>query len=116
MRFVFYTALGIGSVTLLTAAQKYSPTSDHSGCGVVRQALNDSGRIKAGMTRRDVEKYFSVEGGMNFPLNTRYVYSKCRYIKIDIEFRSAPGNKKLMSPNDVVSDFSKLYIEYPIAD
>jgi hypothetical protein len=34
---------------------------------MVQQALVDYARIKSGLTRREVEKYFMQQGGVQFP-------------------------------------------------
>src|ERR1700734_3334584 len=45
--------------------------------------------IKPGMTRRDLSTIFSVEGGLSTRTRRRYVYKRCAYIKVDVEFSRA---------------------------
>jgi hypothetical protein len=92
-----------------------------NSCAVVKEALDDSLHIKAGMTRPEVEKHFTPDGGLqSFSTTgstTRYVYLKCEFIKINISFKSAVrGKQDLRSPDDVVENVSKPYLEYPMAD
>ncbi len=73
------------------------------------------------MTRADVEKNFRRDGGLQFfsksSSTTRYVYSKCAFIKIEVKFKAAIVNEAgFSSPNDTVVSVSKPYLKYPFAD
>ncbi|MGH9774803.1 MAG: hypothetical protein ACRD50_07630 [Candidatus Acidiferrales bacterium] len=93
-----------------------STAGDSSPCAVVQQALNDAQQIKIGITRKQVEKYFQRDGGLQVPGNTRYVYPKCDYIKLEVEFTATGSVGHLFSPDDVVTKVSNLTIGYPIRD
>lgn len=100
---------------------RQNSVKQQDSCVVVKEALDDSLHIKVGMTRREVEKYFTPDGGLQFfsttGSTTRYVYLKCEFIKVDISFKSAVrGRQNLRSPDDIVENVSKPYLEYPIAD
>jgi len=100
------------AVALSLAAGHGTGGQADTSCKVVGGALKDSQQIKAGVARRDVEKYFAQDGGLQFPSTTRYVYSKCPYLHIDVEFapKAVPG--QLFSADDVVVKASKLYVDY----
>lgn len=87
-----------------------------SACDMVAHALTDSQQIKPGNVRGEVEKTFTRDGGAQFPNSTRYVYKKCRYLHIDVEFelKAVPG--QLFSADDVVAKTSKLYVDYSAKD
>jgi hypothetical protein len=87
-----------------------------SACGDVQQALVDRDRIKVGIARREVEKYFVQDGGGQFPSTTRYVYTRCRYLHVDIDFEAKGSAGQLFSGNDVVTKVSKLYVDYSTKD
>jgi len=87
-----------------------------SACGQITQALEDSGHLKAGMTRRDAEQYFSMDGGMNFRGQTRYVYKKCDFIKVEITFEEDPNVQNDFSQKDKITTVSKLFLEFPSKD
>lgn len=87
-----------------------------SPCGQVEQALEDSARLKAGMTRRDAERYFALDGGMNFRGQTRYVYKKCDLVKVEITFEEDPSVQNDFSQKDKITNLSKLFLEYPSRD
>jgi|SRR5271165_2661799 len=88
-----------------------------SGCSIVEQALAAHRDIKPGMLRKDVEKNFNYDGGLNFPDHGRFTFRGCPSIKLEVEFEPAPdrGNA-LISPNDTVRTISKLFIDYPTTD
>ena len=82
----------------------------------IEQALKDFGNLKVGMTRQDVEVYFTLDGGMNWRGETRYVYHKCDLIKVKITFELDPKMQNDFSVHDKVTKLSKLYLEYPSMD
>ena len=81
-------------------------------------------KIKVGMTREDLLKVFTTEGGLFTDLNRTYVYRECPYIKVDVEFepagspaRDADGRVTLVEANeDVIKNISKPYLEWMILD
>lgn len=104
-------------VALLGAGPRQDRASGPSSCAVVQQALSDYQHIKAGASRRDVEKFFVLDGGLQFRNSTTYAYPKCNYIKLEIDFSPAPsGTPVLLSPDDTVTKVSKLFVEYPAKD
>jgi len=114
----FYVTLLLVSLAVafsLAGGQGTSPKVN-SPCGVVAQALKDSEQVKVGVARREVEKYFEREGGVQFPSSTRYIYAKCPYLHIDVKFepKAIPG--QLFSPDDLVAETSKLYVGYSTKD
>lgn len=103
-----------------TIRQTPAPHAQDS-CALIRQALDDTSHIKAGMTRAEVEKNFQPDGGLQSfsesSSTTRYVYLKCKFIKIEVKFKAAVVNEAgFSSPNDTVIIVSKPYLEYPFAD
>jgi hypothetical protein len=88
------------------------------GCDLVAEALDAASRLKAGMPRADVEKAFTLDGGMSFQDRATYTYRHCRYIKVDVEFqkRDVAPDVQAFSPEDQVSKVSKPYLAYPISD
>lgn len=96
---------------------RQTAASAPDSCALIRQALDDSLHIKAGMTRADVGKNFQRDGGLQARFTTRYLYSKCGLIKIEVEFKAvAKSETEFFSPNDIVVSVSKPYLEYPVND
>lgn len=88
-----------------------------AGCRMIQEALSGSQKIKPDMARREVEQMFAPDGGLQFPNKWRYVYRKCEYIKIEVEYRAAANRgKQVVSPDDSVIGVSKPYLEYPVRD
>jgi hypothetical protein len=100
------------SIPLIRGSQAQNSPS----CVDVKRALVDHGRIRAGVARREVEKYFVQDGGLQFPGTTRYVYTRCRYLHVDIDFEAKASAGQLFSPDDVVTKVSKLYVDYSARD
>jgi hypothetical protein len=77
-------------------------------CGLIQEALADYGHIKVGATRADVARYFTPDGGMQFPSPTRYVHPKCNYLHVNVEFEVKKPTGVSFSPEDKVVSVSKL--------
>ncbi len=91
--------------------------SSASSCEVVERALQETRSIKSGMTRREVEKHFKLDGGVQVRHETRYMYLGCHYIRVDVEFDlAAPTDRVEDSPNDVVTRVLRPYVAYPTMD
>ena len=87
-------------------------------------SLKKMQKVKVGMTRTDLLKVFTTEGGLSTGLNRTYVYRECPYFKVDVEFepvgrptRDAEGRVTLIEANgDVIKKISKPYLEWGILD
>jgi len=110
---LFTTLLCLPTTVLADSAQEAC-----SPCATVQLALADYHAIRPGVTRRDVEKNFKEDGGLQFRDKGRYTYKGCEYIKIEITFEAAPsgGGVRPTSPGDVVQGVSQLFIDYPVKD
>jgi hypothetical protein len=90
----------------------------------IANSLKEIQKIKIGMTRADLLKVFTTEGGLSTGLNRTYVYRECRYIKVAVEFepvgrpaRDAAGRVTLKEAGqDVIKKISKPYLEWPVID
>jgi hypothetical protein len=88
-----------------------------AGCSLVQDALKASDAVKPGMSRKDVEAQFESDGGMQTGAWGRYVFRRCRTIKIDVRFTGADeGTGAAMLPTDKVLGASRPYLEIPFAD
>jgi hypothetical protein len=80
--------------------------------------------IKVGMTRADLLKVFTTEGGLSTPLNRAYVYRGCPYMKVNVEFepvgrpaRDGEGRVTLKEAGeDVIKKISKPYLDWSVLD
>jgi hypothetical protein len=83
--------------------------------GSVLRWTND---VKPGMTRKDLLRVYTEQGGLSTRTQQSYALKGCPYIQVDVEF--APiGNEKdslAKKPNDKILRISKPYLEYAHAD
>ena len=90
----------------------------------IANSLREMQKIKVGMTRADVLKVFTTEGGLSTGLNRTYVYRECPYIKVDVEFepvgraaRDVEGRMTLKEDGgDIIKKISKPYLEWSVVD
>jgi len=120
----------IGSVVLLLLAASMvlvqeSATPAPRGSAIAEEhtrwidsVLRSILTIKPGVTRKDLLKVFTVEGGMYQRNHRKYVYKECPYIKVDVEFTPVGNEDKQVSemPEDKVTAISRPYLEYGITD
>jgi hypothetical protein len=90
----------------------------------VAQAVQKMLTIQSGMTRKELLKVFSEEGGISTRLRRKYVSQECPYFKVDVEFkafgrsnRNADGQRNLEEDDrDVIVKVSRPYLEFGIVD
>lgn len=112
--------LGVALFTV-GAGGREEPCQDHTT--FLQEAILSVARIHPGSTRAEVEEEFTMDGGMQFVVPSRYVLKKCPYIKVDIEFKASDGGKLQFdessgkhSPSDLVVKVGRPYLEYPDKD
>ena len=67
--------------------------------------------IKRGMTRSDLLRVFTTEGGLSTRTHRTYVLKQCRIIKVDVEFSISENEAE-----DKITQISKPYLDYGISD
>ena len=90
----------------------------------VAQTLQKMQTIQPGMTRKDLLRVFTTEGGLSTALRRTYVSQECPYFKVDVEFeavgrpnRDEEGRVTLVEDNrDVIVKVSKPYLQFSIMD
>lgn len=89
----------------------------------VAKSLKEIQTIKPGMTRADLMKVFTKEGGIFSRTWDHLVYRECPYIKVDVKFRAvgerdkgSNGHLGAGSDRDVITEISKPYLEWTISD
>ena len=83
----------------------------------VLDVLAECKKIKLGMTRAELLKVFTTEGGLSTAAQCTFVYRSCLYIKVDVEFKIADLEKVLEEqPTDTISKISEPYLAYSIID
>lgn len=97
----------------------HSKAPDSQQIEWVAKSLREMQTIKVGMTRAQLTKVFTTEGGLSTREWRRYVYRECRYIKVDVKFKPVGTSKKYPhaeSRNDVITKISQPFLEWSIMD
>ena len=81
-------------------------------------ALRECERIKPGMDREDLLKVFTTEGGLSTAKHRTYVYRRCPYIKVDVDFNPSGPKQDVLDerPTDTIVKISKPYLDWSIGD
>jgi hypothetical protein len=87
------------------------------------QVLKDVSSIQSGMSRADLLRVFTMEGGPSTRDEAQYVYRRCPYIKVIVKFRRPPdadvdwgGAPDEEWSGDVIESISKPFLEYSMGD
>jgi hypothetical protein len=75
-------------------------------------------KIKPGMTRAELLKVFTTEGGLSTAVHRTFVYRGCPYIKVDVDFILSNPKRNIVEeqPTDTISKISKPYLDWSIND
>jgi hypothetical protein len=84
----------------------------------IAKVLKRLDSIHPGMTRKDLDRFVTTEGGLSSRLQRTYVFLECPYIKVDIHFKAAVGTTNSLrgDPEDVIESVSKPYLEFSQMD
>jgi len=84
----------------------------------VAKVLRQIDTIRPGMTRRDLLKVFTVEGGISTRFQHTYVYSECPYIKVNVQFKALNNERDGLQdePDDIIESISQPYLAWSVAD
>jgi len=116
-------AISASSSVRLTRSARQEPCSqDHEAW--VTHTLEKMETIKPGMTRGELLKVFTTEGGLSTGLHRTFVSRDCPYFKVDVEFKAVArpdrdndGSVTLVDDNrDIIVKVSKPYLQFTITD
>ncbi len=84
----------------------------------IAASLKTMQTIKPGMTRWELLKVFTMEGGLSNRLHRTYVLRECPYIKVDVDFKAVGREGDLLweSPDDSIAAISRPYLEWSVMD
>lgn len=84
----------------------------------ISNILVECQKIVPGMTRAELLKVFTTEGGLSTARHRTYVYRRCPYLKVDVDFTPADPKQTALEerPTDTISKLSKPYLEWSIVD
>lgn len=108
-------------VLMLTATSitpKQTADSDLEHRKWISSVLESTETIKPGMTREDLLKVFTTEGGISNRFQRTYVYKDCPYIKVRVEFEAAtnPDDNFTEMPEDRITKISVPFLQYMVVD
>jgi hypothetical protein len=84
----------------------------------VEKSLKEMQTVKVGMTRGDLLKVFTEEGGLSTRSQQTYVYRECPYFKVDVRFEPVGGVRApdFVSPDDKIVTISRPYLDWSVLD
>ena len=81
----------------------------------VKKCLRDFDSIKPGRSRKEIEKQFPMDGGVQGVSPVRFTHPECPHFKIEVEFSFKRNphdqNRAVISPEDKTTKISKPYLE-----
>lgn len=87
IRFVFVCIFFLSAIAQSESQDRITQSHvDAEHTEWIAKALMTIQTIKIGMTRADLMKVFTIEGGLSTTSQRTYVYQKCPYIKVDVKF------------------------------
>jgi hypothetical protein len=123
--FVSFFVVAIGAPASLWSTQSASqvPCADEHR-EWVGKTLEKMEAINPGMTRENLSRVFTTEGGLSTGLRRTYVSQECPYFKVDVEFkavgrpdRGEDGRVTLVEDRrDIIVKISRPYLAFGIAD
>ncbi|MGH9496765.1 MAG: hypothetical protein ACRD3B_17335 [Candidatus Sulfotelmatobacter sp.] len=81
----------------------------------LEQVMQSIATIKPGMTRRQMLRLLTSEGGLYSRREGRYVYKQCPLIKVTVKFEPIDEGMDF-NPGDKIVEISKPFLEFAIAD
>lgn len=97
---------------LLTVGFAQAVDQDADLTKKLRLIMGEIERIKPGMTRAELLKFFTTEGGISTRKQQRYVDRRCPYIKVDVQFQPVGD----VAADDIISRISQPFLQRMIAD
>lgn len=121
-----FSGVAVGGAISVKAMHQASPIQafDKDHTAWVAKSLKRMQTIKPGMTRADLLKIFTTEGGESTGLQRTFVSQDCPYFKVDVEFeavgrpsRDANGRVTLVEGSqDIIVKISRPYLQFSIMD
>jgi hypothetical protein len=82
----------------------------------ISEALLECQTIKPDMTRAELLKVFTTEGGLSTAEHRTFVFRRCPYIKVDVDFIPSKKTTDKEQPTDMINGISKPYLDWSILD
>jgi hypothetical protein len=112
-----------------SSSVRFTHSANQERCSQEHQAwvtyvLKKMQTVKPSMTREELLKVFTTEGGLSTALNHRFVSRDCPYFKVDVEFKAVGRHPAVtvavrsLEENslDIIVKISRPYLQFSIAD
>ena len=116
------------AITLLSTIAMIGASAQQTGAGTrpdlaideehshwLEEVMRSISTIKPGMTRRQLLRILTTEGGLYSRREGRYVYKHCPYIKVIVKFQPSDDSMDF-GPDDKIVEISKPFLEFVISD
>jgi len=118
------TAAAAGGPTVLAAPIDDTKPGNCDHTAWVSDALKRMQTIEPGMTREELLRVFSTEGGISTALQRTFVSRDCPYFKADVTFRNVSSYGEADAPSDfleerqsdVIVTISRPYLQFSVMD
>lgn len=115
-------ALSVILLVFLCAPASSQSDTDGELTRLISDAIRETSAITVGMSRGDLMRVFTTEGGLSTRAQRTYVYRRCPYIKVDVEFevehlRDSEGRvPRPEADDDLVKRISRPYLAWAVID
>jgi hypothetical protein len=113
-----YSAV-VGQTDPADAVREVSRAAPADHVGWIARAMHEIQGLKPGMSRAELLKVVSEEGGLSTRTARRFAFRECPYIKVNVEFKAVgePDDAAgTASSHDEITRVSAPFLEWSIAD
>jgi hypothetical protein len=117
-KIILCLALVLSGILFSCSSACAQPAVDKGLTKQISEILAECQKIKPRMTRAELLKVFTTEGGLSTATHRTFVYRSCPYIKVDVDFTLSGSNQKAIEerPTDTIIKISKPYLEWSTID
>lgn len=112
-RIAFLGIVALGAVAQSEYHQRRTDVEPEHNAWVAG-VLRATQTITVGMTRSDLMKIFTTEGGLSTASHHTYVFRQCPLIKVDVKFAVSSHGEEL--PTDKIVEVSRPYLAWSVFD
>jgi hypothetical protein len=109
-------ALVLSGILFAWPSVSAEPATNNDLTKQISAILTECQKIKPGMTRAELSKIFSTEGGLSNAKYRTYDYRGCPYIKVDVVFILSQTNQDEEKSTDTIAKISKPYLDWIVID
>lgn len=108
----------LGALGKLTAGVADDASNDEALTRRIADILLECQKITPGMTRAELSKVFTTEGGLSTAEHRTYVHRGCPYLKVDVQFTLSASKQRVLEerPTDPIKRISRPYLEWSTGD